>query len=96
MSSTEIEKKSLEAHVELCAERYAGLDKSYKALDSKLEALGRITMSTQKEVVVKQELVSKDIQIEDTEIYETELSELKEKENELNEKYKLLEEYEPV
>lgn len=40
MSSTEIEKKSLEAHVELCAERYAGLDKSYKALDSKIEALG--------------------------------------------------------
>ena len=40
MSSTEIEKKSLEAHVELCAERYAGLDKSYKALDSKLESLG--------------------------------------------------------
>lgn len=38
-STTDIEKKSLEAHVELCAERYAGLDKSYKALDAKLVSL---------------------------------------------------------
>ena len=39
MSSTEIEKKSLEAHVELCAERYAALDKNYVALHGKIEAL---------------------------------------------------------
>lgn len=38
-STTEIEKKSLEAHVELCAERYAALDKSYRVLDTKLETL---------------------------------------------------------
>jgi prefoldin subunit 5 len=38
-STTDIEKKSLEAHVELCAERYAGLDKSYKALDAKIGSL---------------------------------------------------------
>ena len=37
MSSTDIEKKSLEAHVELCAERYAALDKSYNILGDKLE-----------------------------------------------------------
>ena len=39
MSSTDIEKKSLEAHVELCAERYAALDKSYNTLFSKLEIM---------------------------------------------------------
>lgn len=38
-STTEIEKKSLEAHVELCAERYGALEKNYVALGSKLEAL---------------------------------------------------------
>ena len=38
-TSTEIEKKSLEAHVELCAERYAALDKRYQMVDSKLENL---------------------------------------------------------
>ena len=37
--STDIEKKSLEAHVELCAERYNALDKSYIALYSKIESL---------------------------------------------------------
>ena len=37
--STDIEKKSLEAHVELCAERYNALDKSYIALHSKIESL---------------------------------------------------------
>lgn len=39
MSSTDIEKKSLEAHVELCAERYAALEKNYVALNGKLENL---------------------------------------------------------
>lgn len=34
--ATEIEKKSLEAHVELCAERYSHLDQRIDAIDSKL------------------------------------------------------------
>lgn len=38
-TTTDIEKKSLEAHVELCAERYAALDKSYNVLYSKLEVM---------------------------------------------------------
>lgn len=38
--STEIEKKSLEAHVELCAERYATLAERYNALQIKLDNLG--------------------------------------------------------
>lgn len=38
--STDIEKKSLEAHVELCAERYATLAERYNALQIKLDNLG--------------------------------------------------------
>ena len=38
-NTTDIEKKSLEAHVELCAERYAALDKSYSMLNSKMEIM---------------------------------------------------------
>jgi F0F1-type ATP synthase assembly protein I len=42
MSSTDIEKKSLEAHVELCAERYGQLDKRLEQLEdrtAKIEGL---------------------------------------------------------
>ena len=39
MASTEIEKKSLEAHVELCAERYRNLDERLCSLD---ERMGKI------------------------------------------------------
>ena len=34
--TTEIEKKSLEAHVELCAERYRFLEEQMKSLDEKI------------------------------------------------------------
>lgn len=37
--STDIEKKSLEAHVELCTERYNALDKNYVVLQGKIESL---------------------------------------------------------
>jgi predicted nucleic acid-binding Zn-ribbon protein len=39
MSSTDIEKKSLEAHVELCAERYAQLEHKLNTLDSRVEKI---------------------------------------------------------
>jgi|TARA_R110000868_G_scaffold247090_1_gene503574 hypothetical protein len=39
MSSTEIEKKSLEAHVELCAERYANLDNKLSNLETRMDKL---------------------------------------------------------
>ena len=35
---TEIEKKSLEAHVELCAERYNALDEKLSTLDNKINS----------------------------------------------------------
>ena len=37
--TTDIEKKSLEAHVELCAERYRNLDNRLQDLSRKLEAV---------------------------------------------------------
>ena len=39
MSSTNIEKKNLEAHVELCAERYTALDNKLTHLDSRMTKL---------------------------------------------------------
>lgn len=38
-SSTEIEKKSLEAHVELCAERYANLENKLDSLESRMDKM---------------------------------------------------------
>lgn len=39
MSTTDIEKKSLEAHVELCAERYANLEFKLENLDKRMDSL---------------------------------------------------------
>ena len=36
--ATEIEKKSLEAHVELCAERYSALEDKLSGLDAKINS----------------------------------------------------------
>lgn len=38
--ATEIEKKSLEAHVELCAERYNALEEKIATLDDKITSVG--------------------------------------------------------
>lgn len=37
MSSTDIEKKSLEAHVELCAERYSNLENKLSNLETRMD-----------------------------------------------------------
>ena len=39
MSTTDIEKKSLEAHVELCAERYSALETKLVHLDNRMDKL---------------------------------------------------------
>jgi predicted nucleic acid-binding Zn-ribbon protein len=39
MSSTDIEKKNLEAHVELCAERYTALENKLNNLDNRMTKL---------------------------------------------------------
>jgi prefoldin subunit 5 len=38
-TTTDIEKKSLEAHVELCAERYANLETKLEHLDARMDKL---------------------------------------------------------
>ena len=40
VEATDIEKKSLEAHVELCAERYNALEDKIAVLDSKITSVG--------------------------------------------------------
>ena len=40
VEATEIEKKSLEAHVELCAERYNALEDRLVTLDGKITSVG--------------------------------------------------------
>jgi tetrahydromethanopterin S-methyltransferase subunit G len=40
--TTEIEKKSLEAHVELCAERYNALEDRIDNVDSKISSLSAV------------------------------------------------------
>ena len=39
MATTEIEKKSLEAHVELCAERYSNLETKLENLDGRMDKI---------------------------------------------------------
>ena len=39
MATTDIEKKSLEAHVELCAERYSALETKLNSLDDRMDKI---------------------------------------------------------
>jgi chromosome segregation ATPase len=40
--ATDIEKKSLEAHVELCAERYNQLEQRFEQVDDKINSLEKL------------------------------------------------------
>jgi hypothetical protein len=42
VEATDIEKKSLEAHVELCAERYNSLENKLQALEETVEGVARM------------------------------------------------------
>ena len=48
--STDIEKKSLEAHVELCAERYKNLDDRLQSLDSRLLRLEHLMVEIKESI----------------------------------------------
>ena len=50
MASSDIEKKSLEAHVELCAERYKNLDDRLQNLDCRMEKLEELISEFKTEV----------------------------------------------
>lgn len=49
--TTEIEKKSLEAHVELCAERYRFLENRLEGIDEKIQGQGEIISAVHDTVI---------------------------------------------
>lgn len=46
----QIEKKSLEAHVDLCAERYEELNKNIKTLESRVDSLSSHVLSIKEDM----------------------------------------------
>mgnify|MGYP001546216966 CR=1 FL=1 len=48
MSTTELEKQNLEAHVDLCAERYKGLHDRLTAIEQTLQRINADMISSQK------------------------------------------------
>lgn len=56
--STDIEKKSLEAHVELCAERYATLAERYSSLQIKLDNLSTEVKTIQDHILFVREALA--------------------------------------
>jgi hypothetical protein len=47
MSTIQIEKENLEAHVELCAERYAQLDRRLSSIETKVSGLAETIEKSQ-------------------------------------------------
>ena len=56
--STDIEKKSLEAHVELCAERYDALAEKNATLQSKIDGLGVKVSELEKHMIFIREAIA--------------------------------------
>jgi prefoldin subunit 5 len=50
VEATEIEKKSLEAHVELCAERYNALEDKITSLDTKITSVSTMIKEVKESV----------------------------------------------
>jgi archaellum component FlaC len=50
VEATDIEKKSLEAHVELCAERYNALEDRLSSLDDKITGVGNMVKEVKETV----------------------------------------------
>jgi predicted nucleic acid-binding Zn-ribbon protein len=73
MSSTEIEKKNLEAHVELCAERY-------KSLEVKLDNLDERVSTIEKKIDSKMQMIETKVEDKFSEIKRT-IIDLQEKRN---------------
>ena len=48
--STDIEKKSLEAHVELCAERYKNLDDRLESLDKRMSRIEHLIVEIKESI----------------------------------------------
>ncbi len=52
-TTTEIEKKNLEAHVELCAERYKNLDHKLSTLDDRMTVIERHVVEIKESITNK-------------------------------------------
>jgi chromosome segregation ATPase len=52
VEATDIEKKSLEAHVELCAERYSALETRLDDIDERITGLSRVVNEV-RDMVIK-------------------------------------------
>jgi prefoldin subunit 5 len=58
MSTTNIEKENLEAHVELCAERYGVLAERYATLQAKIDSLGNEVKTLESHVLFIRETIA--------------------------------------
>ena len=56
--ATNIEKQNLEAHVELCAERYSALEAKFGTLESKLSALESKVENLEEHIIFIREKLS--------------------------------------
>lgn len=61
MSTTDIEKKNLEAHVEICAERYKNLETKFENLEGRMDTLdGRMDKFEEHLVDIKNAVTATD------------------------------------
>jgi len=58
MSTTKIERENLEAHVELCAERYGVLAERYATLQAKIDSLGNEVKTLESHVIFIRENIA--------------------------------------
>ena len=66
MSTTEIEKKNLEAHVEICAERYKNLETKLENLEGRMDDLdGRMDKFESHLVEIKNAVTATDVKHSD-------------------------------
>ena len=66
MSTTEIEKKNLEAHVEICAERYKNLETKLENLEGRMDNLdGRMDKFESHLVEIKNAVTATDVKHSD-------------------------------
>lgn len=56
--STDIEKQNLEAHVELCAERYSVLAERYSTLQAKIDSIGTEVKTLESHVIFIRESIA--------------------------------------
>lgn len=59
--STDIEKKSLEAHVELCAERYKNLDDRLQSLDTRMSRIEHLIVEIKESIAATPDKSNKTI-----------------------------------